>query len=433
MGITPLSDNLDIIAALPDAPNDAGLTSAELKAKFDEAGNLVKTYVNESLIPQLDGENLPLVFGTEGGQTIKQAIEEATVGTLPDGSITAAKLETALADKIGGALTSEDAYLKEQSASTATKTIFNLDESATPDEVLQAIGAKLPVIDKNMLNILHLKLLQSSPQSDIDAWGDPLADTSMISTSLSTFKLDTGTASVFKLIQNSVNSSDNVFGTISYGVAVGQTFTVPGFVSNSKLTIQCRLRKFNTPTDNIVCSIYATSGGLPTGSALYSTTISGASLTTSFTNYNFVFNNVSLTNGTVYCFTLSRSGATSDTNQYSAGFAASNVYSGGTGLQNFGSWSTKTEDMYFQMFTENATIIWSVVTPKEALSYAAVCADQAENAGSITWYLSDDGTNWTEIAALDTMQNVAFDAVYLRLKCVITGDATVNAVAWGGY
>lgn len=54
MAITPMTEDLDIIAALPDEPNDeGGLTAAQLKAKFDEAGNKIKDYVNDELIPSI--------------------------------------------------------------------------------------------------------------------------------------------------------------------------------------------------------------------------------------------------------------------------------------------------------------------------------------------------------------------------------------------
>ena len=47
-----LDGNLNIIQKLDDEPNDVGgLTSAELKAKFDESGNIIKKYINETLIP----------------------------------------------------------------------------------------------------------------------------------------------------------------------------------------------------------------------------------------------------------------------------------------------------------------------------------------------------------------------------------------------
>ena len=52
--ITLLDGDLNIIQALDDEPNDVGgLTSAELKAKFDEAGNTIKTYINGTLIPEI--------------------------------------------------------------------------------------------------------------------------------------------------------------------------------------------------------------------------------------------------------------------------------------------------------------------------------------------------------------------------------------------
>ena len=47
-----LDGDLNIIQKLDDEPNDVGgLTSAELKAKFDESGNIIKKYINNTLIP----------------------------------------------------------------------------------------------------------------------------------------------------------------------------------------------------------------------------------------------------------------------------------------------------------------------------------------------------------------------------------------------
>ncbi len=55
MAITELTDDLNIVAALDDEPNDTGgLTPAQLKAKFDEAGNKIKTYINGGLIPDVE-------------------------------------------------------------------------------------------------------------------------------------------------------------------------------------------------------------------------------------------------------------------------------------------------------------------------------------------------------------------------------------------
>ena len=71
--ITLLDGDLNIIQALDDEPNDVGgLTSAELKAKFDEAGNTIKTYINGTLIPEILTEE-----ATEAARAAAEAQREA--------------------------------------------------------------------------------------------------------------------------------------------------------------------------------------------------------------------------------------------------------------------------------------------------------------------------------------------------------------------
>ena len=59
MAFEKFNKNMQIISALDDEPNDVGgLTAAELKAKFDEGGEAIKRYLNDTLIPAVvaDGE-----------------------------------------------------------------------------------------------------------------------------------------------------------------------------------------------------------------------------------------------------------------------------------------------------------------------------------------------------------------------------------------
>lgn len=52
--IPGLDDDLDVIQKLDDEPNDVGgLTASELKAEFDKAGNIIKDYINNSLLPAI--------------------------------------------------------------------------------------------------------------------------------------------------------------------------------------------------------------------------------------------------------------------------------------------------------------------------------------------------------------------------------------------
>ena len=91
MSITPSTDDLNIIAVLDDEPNDVGgLTPAQAKAKFDEGAATIQTYINDTHIPELDAVHLPYQYGVEG--TIQDAMEDLTVGVMPDNTVTAAKL-----------------------------------------------------------------------------------------------------------------------------------------------------------------------------------------------------------------------------------------------------------------------------------------------------------------------------------------------------
>ena len=82
--LTPLEEaKVTIISGLGDEPNtDDGLSAAQLKAKFDEGGKNIRTYLNGTLIAEL--------------QTEIRSLEDATVGTakLVDGAVTTAKLGT---------------------------------------------------------------------------------------------------------------------------------------------------------------------------------------------------------------------------------------------------------------------------------------------------------------------------------------------------
>lgn len=57
MAFEKFNKDMKIISALDDEPNDVGgLTAAELKAKFDEGGEALKRYINDTLIPAVVAE-----------------------------------------------------------------------------------------------------------------------------------------------------------------------------------------------------------------------------------------------------------------------------------------------------------------------------------------------------------------------------------------
>ena len=77
--ITYLDGDLAIIQQLDDEPNDVGgLTSAQLKAKFDQAGLAIQSYLNNTLIPELLAADATEA-AREAAEAGRQAAEQARV------------------------------------------------------------------------------------------------------------------------------------------------------------------------------------------------------------------------------------------------------------------------------------------------------------------------------------------------------------------
>lgn len=54
--LTRMTADLNIIYALDDEPNDVGgMSAAELKARFDQSGLTIQRFINEVLLPELEG------------------------------------------------------------------------------------------------------------------------------------------------------------------------------------------------------------------------------------------------------------------------------------------------------------------------------------------------------------------------------------------
>ena len=95
MSLTKLTTDLENIQALSDKPNEIeGLTADELKAKFDKAGNDIKTYINDTLTTETDtalglklaaatkASGADVIAGTEDTKYVTaKAIADAGVNT----------------------------------------------------------------------------------------------------------------------------------------------------------------------------------------------------------------------------------------------------------------------------------------------------------------------------------------------------------------
>ena len=113
-----------------------------------------------------------------------------------------------------------------------------------------------------------------------------------------------------------VNSNAKNIGYDSASTKVGQTFTISDTLKVA--SIGANIAKIGAPADNIICSLYNTSAGIPTTLIASSTAIVGSTLPTSgfiSTVTTFVFANTDLTPGT-YAIAFSRSGSLDTVNYY---------------------------------------------------------------------------------------------------------------------
>ena len=107
MNIPKLIKDLEFLIKLSDEPNDTdGLSADQFKSEFDKAGVEIQKYINEELLPWLEGANGAASVGVaedidlDGAQNVeealralKQAIVDSVAGNIPDGSLTGTKFK----------------------------------------------------------------------------------------------------------------------------------------------------------------------------------------------------------------------------------------------------------------------------------------------------------------------------------------------------
>lgn len=109
--LTELTDNLNVHQNLPDAPT---LSAAELKVKFDEAANKIKTYINETLVDEL---NTILTNLQNGDTTLNDAITAVNtsiseINTTLDSFKSGATTKISIGTSIPSSLENGEVYLQ---------------------------------------------------------------------------------------------------------------------------------------------------------------------------------------------------------------------------------------------------------------------------------------------------------------------------------
>lgn len=142
MAFPTMTTSVSNIQALLDEPTQS---AAQLKALFDKAGEDIVTYINSTLLVALEentlgssgAENLgcAAIAGVTGTKVramlvdLKAQIDAVVLGTIPDGSITAAKMDSDMTKDIAGGILAYDTYVT--NSALVTKRDINIYNTVT--------------------------------------------------------------------------------------------------------------------------------------------------------------------------------------------------------------------------------------------------------------------------------------------------------------
>lgn len=152
MALKPFDMDMDIIAKLDDEPNDVGgLEAEELKAKFDEGGKAIQTYINEVLIPNIVlGHNIENKYGEKLAERPALRFLNATLKVEPDAIVVDPANGSDGKDGTDG----KSAYESAQSGGyTGTEDEFNADLATVGDKADPAKVVSITLTAKNWSQI----------------------------------------------------------------------------------------------------------------------------------------------------------------------------------------------------------------------------------------------------------------------------------------
>lgn len=157
MAFTPCSADVTNISSLQPRPNDMdGLSAAQLQALFDKVGSDLKTYINSTLLTELEGTGGAGNIGIEAitgltATTIQAALEELlttisgiVVGQLGDDSVETGMLQS---DCVTEPKLADAAVTSDKLASGAVETGKIADGAVTTDKLSSGAATTAKIAD----------------------------------------------------------------------------------------------------------------------------------------------------------------------------------------------------------------------------------------------------------------------------------------------
>lgn len=298
MAFTQLTDDLNIVQALDDEPNDVGgLSAQQLKAKFDEAPNLIKAYLNNVFLAELGGDDgapnvgvtaipeMPGVTNVQDALTgIILMLQDVTQGAVADGSITTAKLANlaATTEKLADACVTTN---KVAADAVTTAKIAGLAVTAAKlaaDAVETAKIKDLAVTTEKVAS----KAVTSDKMADLTITTQKLAEGAVATSKLGNgavteAKIANGAVSAGKIATGSVTGAKIAANAVStiYTATIGTTWTGSAAPYYQDITINGLLAADKPIIDIVPSDTFATAEAqLEAWSAVYRMTASANKL-----------------------------------------------------------------------------------------------------------------------------------------------------------
>ena len=225
---------------MDDEPNDVdGLSADQLKATFDKAGNTIKAWINTVLLPALEGSTaagnlgIAAISGLTGIATVQAALEkleaqisEAAVGSIPDASLTGAKL----ADNAVTGIKMADGAVGSAEIADGAVTSGKLGAGAVTAEKIAALAVATAAIAELAITTAKIanKAITTAKIADKAVGTDQMDDNSITAAKLrsgivTADKISQGAVASEKLATKSVTGEklgDDIISTLFGGVVV---------------------------------------------------------------------------------------------------------------------------------------------------------------------------------------------------------------------
>lgn len=258
MALPLFEKDMNIISKLSDEPNNTkneGLDGHQLKDKFDEGGEALKQYLNEVLLPYLEGVQaaaslgIATISGISGAtnvqealEALKKAIDNTSAGAIPDASLGGGKLiaKTITAREMADGSIGENALIN--GAVAEQKVADNgITKEKLADRSVEARHLNKQIIsDENIAdNSIDAsgKLKSGSLTAKLFA-AQSVGETAIVDGSVTNAKLAASSVGTSKLIDGSITGKKIESGAVTREKLAADTLSAPmRFAGTAEYTV----------------------------------------------------------------------------------------------------------------------------------------------------------------------------------------------------